>query len=96
MEFIVKSVNVLNKSKFNEGDKTENMNASIQVIGEINDIISVFIKSGIYWFEYNNGEKFYCLRNSAYEVIKECNRIINSNNKNIRGIAKNILNSLYV
>jgi ribosomal protein S26 len=76
------SVNIIKRSKFNEGDKQEHLEADIEVYK--NDVstglvIHAQIKDNKYcftWKTFNKIHVFECLRNGVFEVIKQCEKNI--------------------
>lgn len=109
MEFKPYACYMTNKSPYPEGDKNEDLEANIHVYenGKYNNsFIRAKIANGKSYFTVwkNDGTKFRfdCLRNSAFEVIKQCSEHLKRLKKgmnitqaeNLNGIAHNILESL--
>jgi hypothetical protein len=98
------SVNIIKRSKFNEGDKQEHLEADIEVYK--NDvstglIIHAQIKDNKYcftWKTFNKIHVFECLRNRVFEVIKQCEKNIPKDKKKkinyLNGIAYHVMISV--
>ena len=105
-DFKASDVNVYKIVLFSEGDDSESMEANIDVYKDgkkENFEIYVRLKNGKGYFRWNKDnqiKEFFSLRNSAFEVIKNCIKTIDEakgkheNIKFLDSTAKSILNSL--
>lgn len=98
------SVDIIKRSKFNEGDKQEHLEADIAVYK--NDIytgliIHAQIKDNKYcftWKTFNEIHVFECLRNGVFEVIKQCEKNISTDKRKkinyLNDVAHNVMISV--